>query len=122
GQLKLSRQNWTGALAVADAIAKLNDGRAVADQIRAAAFAGQNKVDESIAALEDAHKAAPDNVQPVLALVSAYVRQGNADKAVDLLQDVRKRFPNNAQVLVLIGQTKAAQKKDAEALQSFKEA
>jgi tetratricopeptide (TPR) repeat protein len=122
GQLKLSRKDWTGALAIADAIAKLNDGRALADQIRAAAFAGQNKVDESIAALEDAHKASPDAVQPVLALVSAYVRQGNADKAVGLLQDVRKRFPNNAQVLVLIGQTKAVQKKDAEALQSFKEA
>ena len=122
GQLKLSRQNWAGALAVADSLAKLNGGRVVADQVRAAALAGQNKIDESIAALEDAHKGAPDNVQPVLALVSAYVRQGKADKALDLLQDIRKKFPTNAQILVLIGQTKLTQKKDAEAVQSFKEA
>jgi tetratricopeptide (TPR) repeat protein len=121
-QLKLSRQNWAGALATADTIAKLSDGRAPADQIRAAALAGQNKIDESIAMLEDAHKAAPDSVQPVLALVSAYVKQGKADKAVDLLQDIRKKFPNNSQIVVLIGQTKAAQKKDAEAVQTFKDA
>jgi pentatricopeptide repeat protein len=94
----------------------------LADQIRASALAGQNKIDESIAVLEDAHKAAPDSVQPVLALVSAYVKQGKPDKAVDLLQDIRKRFPNNAQILVLIGQTKVVQKKDAEALQSFRDA
>ena len=122
GQLRLSRQNWAGALAVADSVAKLNDGRVLADQIRASALAGQNKIDESIAVLEDAHKAAPDSVQPVLALVSAYVKQGKADKAVAMLQDIRKKFPNNAQILVLIGQTKAAQKKDAEAVQAFGDA
>src|SRR6202048_3618154 len=50
GQIKLTRQNWGGALAVADAIARVSDGRALADQIRASALAGQNKIDESIAA------------------------------------------------------------------------
>jgi cellulose synthase operon protein C len=122
GQLRLSRQNWAGALSVADTMSKLGDDRALADQIRAAALAGQNKIDESIAALEDAHKAAPDGVQPVVALVAAYTRQGKSDKAIDLLQDVQKRFPSNAQILVLIGQVKANQKKDSEAVQSFKEA
>ncbi len=73
-QIKLARQNWTGALAVADASRACNDGRLLADQIRAAALAGQNKVDESVAALEEAHAAAPDAVQPVVSLVSTYVR------------------------------------------------
>jgi tetratricopeptide (TPR) repeat protein len=122
GQVKLGRQNWTGALAVADTIGRLNEGRVLADQIRAAAFAGQNKIDESITALEDAHKAAPDAAQPVISLASAYVRQGKADKAVTLLQEVNNKFPKNAQVLVLLGQTKLAQKKDEEASQSFKQA
>jgi Flp pilus assembly protein TadD len=121
-QVRLTRQNWTGALAVADAVARLNDGRAPADQIRAAALAGQNKIDESIAALEDAHKASPDAVQPVVSLVSAYVRQGKADKAVALVQDINKKFPTNAQVLVLLGQAQLAQNKEGDALQSFKEA
>ena len=39
-----------------------------------------------------------------------------------LLQEMSKKFPANAQVLVLLGQTKIAQKKDDEAVQSFKEA
>jgi tetratricopeptide (TPR) repeat protein len=94
----------------------------VADQIRAAALAGQNKIDESIAALEDARRAAPDAVQPVFALASAYVRQGKADRAVMLLQEINKKYPANAQVLVLLGQTKLAQKKDDEAIQIYKEA
>ena len=85
GQIRLSRKNWTGALAIADTIGRLNEGRALADQIRAAALAGQNKIDESIVALEDAAKAAPDALQPVVSLASAYVRQGKAEKAVDLI-------------------------------------
>ncbi len=122
GQIRLGRQNWTGALAIADTIGRLNDGRGLADQIRAAALAGQNKVDESIAALEDARQAAPNALQPVVALASAYVRQGKADKAVILLQEINKKYPANAQVLVLLGQTKIAQKKDDEAVQIYKEA
>ena len=106
-------------MAIADTVAKLNGGRAPADQIRAAALNGQNKVDESIAALQDAHQAAPDAVQPVVALVSAYVRQGKPDSAMALLQEINKKYPSNAEVLVLMGQTRLAQKKDDEAAQSF---
>jgi len=122
GQIRLSRQNWAGALAIADKISRISDGRALADQIRASALAGQNKIDESIAALEDAHQAAPDAVQPVFSLVSEYLKRGNADKALALLQDINKKYPDNAQVLVLVGQTKLAQKKDAEALETFEQA
>jgi pentatricopeptide repeat protein len=120
--LRLSRQDWTGALSVANTIGKLSDGRAISDQIRAAALAGQTKIDESIVALEDAHQAAPDAVQPVVSLVSAYVKQGKADKAVALLQDMNKKYPTNPQVLVLLGQARLAQNKDADALQNFKDA
>ncbi|MBR0697786.1 tetratricopeptide repeat protein [Bradyrhizobium lablabi] len=122
GQVRLSRQNWTGALALADTIEKVKDGRSLADQIRASAFAGQNKVDESIAALEDAHRAAPDAAQPIVSLVSAYVKAGKADKAVALLQDVNKKFPANAQILVLLGQVWVSQKRDDDAIQAFKSA
>lgn len=121
-QIRLSRKNWTGALAMADAVGRLNDGRVIADQIRASAFAGQNKVDESIAALENAHRTAPDAVQPVVSLVSAYLRQGKPDKAMALLQEVNKKFPSNSQILVLMGQAALSQKKTDEALQHFKAA
>jgi cellulose synthase operon protein C len=119
-QIRLARQNWAGVFAVADALGRLPDDNGQADQIRAAAFAGQNKMDDSIAALERAHKAAPDAVQPVVSLVSALVRQGKSDKADSLLRDMTKKFPDNTQLLVLIGQTRLAQNKPSEAQQSFK--
>jgi tetratricopeptide (TPR) repeat protein len=122
GQIRLARQNWTGALATADGIARLGNDRGVADQIRAAALAGQDKPDASVAALEKAHAAAPDAVQPVVSLVSTYIRLGKADKADALLQEMLKKYPENSQLLVLIGQSKEAQKKNDDAIKSYKEA
>ena len=121
-QVKLSRQNWAGALAVAQTIAANKDGRVVSDQIKAAAFAGQQRIGESIAALEDAHKAVPEAIQPAVALASAYIRADRVDDAVALLQDVNKRYPGNAELLVILGQAKLAQKKDQDAIASFQEA
>jgi tetratricopeptide (TPR) repeat protein len=121
-QVKLSRQNWSGALAIADAMGRVDEGRVAAEQIRAAAFAGQNKIEESIAALEAAHKAGPDAPQPVLALASAHVKQGKPDKASALLQAMSNKFPANAQLLVFLGQAKLAEKKNDEAIQSFRKA
>ena len=50
-QIRLSRKNWPGALAVADNIGKLGNNAGIADQIRASVLANQNKLDESVASL-----------------------------------------------------------------------
>lgn len=121
-QVKLSRQNWDGALAVAQTIAASKDGRVVADQIKAAAFAGQQRLGDSIAALEDARKAAPEAIQPAVALASAYIQAQRAADAVLVLQEMSKRYPDNAELLVILGQTQLAQKKDQDAIASFQEA
>jgi tetratricopeptide (TPR) repeat protein len=121
-QIRLARQNWAGALAVADNISKMSDNRALSDEIRASAFAGQNRPDESLSALEDAHKAAPDAVQPVASLVSSYLKLGKADKADALLQQMLGKYPDNAELLVWKGQTKLAQNKSDDAVQLFKTA
>jgi len=121
-QIRLNRKNWAGALALADAIGAAAGDRALADEIRAAALAGEDKIDESIAAMEKAHQEAPDAVQPVVALVSAYVKQGQADKADGLLQEMNRRFPGNAQLLVLTGQTMLALHRDDDAERSLKAA
>jgi tetratricopeptide (TPR) repeat protein len=121
-QLRISRKNWAGALALADVIGRTSDDRALADEIRAAVLAGEDKIDESIAAMEKAHQAAPDAAQPVVALASAYAKQGQADKAVSLLQDMNQKFPGNAQLLVLTGQTMAALHRDDDAERSLKSA
>lgn len=121
-QIRLMRKNWTGALAVADAVARLGDKAGIADQIRAAALAGENKIDESVSALEDAHRANPDALGPIVALVSGYLKEGQSNKAMSLLDDMNKKFPNNAQLLVLRGQALAAQNKEDEAISSMKAA
>lgn len=121
-QVRLSRKNWTGALAVADALGKLGDKSGLSDQIRAAALAGENKIDESVSAMENAHKAAPDSFGPVAALVSGYIKQGQSDRAMALLEEMKSKFPGNTQLLVLNGQALVALNKDDEALQSFKAA
>ncbi len=121
-QIRLARQNWSGVLAVADKISKIGENRALTDQILASALAGQNRVDESIIALEDAHSAAPDAVQPVASLVSSYIRLSKTDKAEALLQQMLKKFPDNAELLVWMGQTKLAQNKPDDASQIFKSA
>lgn len=121
-QIKLSRQDWPAALGVAQSVAANKDGRVVADQIKAAAYAGQQRLAESIVALEDAHKTVPEAIQPAVALASAYIRGDRADDAVALLQDMNKRYPGNPELLIILGQTKLAQKKDAEAIASFEDA
>ena len=121
-QLRLARKNWVGALAVADAVRSAGDNQGIADQIKAAALAGQNKPDASLAALEAAHAAAPDAVQPVLSLVAAYTRAGTPDKAEALLRDILKKYPQNAELLVLLGQSQAARGKREDAKNSFKAA
>ena len=121
-QIRLSRQNWTGALATADGVARLGDKSGLADQIRASAFSGQNKPAESIAALEKAHAAAPDAVQPVVSLVSNYLRVGKADKAEALVQEMIRKYPDSAEVRVLMGQTKQAQNMSSDAVESYQAA
>jgi pentatricopeptide repeat protein len=121
-QIRLARKNWAGAMALADAVARLGDKSGLSDQIRAAALAGQNKIDESVSAMENAHKAAPDSYGPVVALVSGYIKQGQSDRAMALLEEMKRKFPGNTQLLVLTGQTFQALNKDDEALQSFKAA
>jgi tetratricopeptide (TPR) repeat protein len=119
-QIRLSRQDWSGVMAVAAMISKLNGGAVTADEIRAAAFAGQKRFDDSISALEAARAAAPKSLQPVVNLVSTYIRLGKTDKASDLLRDAMKQFPDNAEALVLLGQVQMAQNKPNEAEQTYK--
>jgi pentatricopeptide repeat protein len=119
-QIRLARQNWTGALAVADSIQAVGNDRGIADQIRGAAFAGQNKMEQSIAALEAAHASAPDALQAIVSLVNAYVRTGKADKAEALLKDMLKKYPENVQLSLLMGSAQLAKNNVDEAISNFK--
>lgn len=119
--IRLDRRNWAGALTLAEAIGKFGN-KAAADEIRASAFAGQNKIDESISAFESAHAAAPDAVRPIVSLVSDYLRSGKTDKADALVQEMLKKYPENAMLLVLEAQTRLAQNRIDDAIQDLRSA
>ena len=121
-QLRLARRDWMGARVVADMAARNDDGRAFAEEVRAAAFAGEGKTDESVAALEKVHQVAPDAIDPVASLIAGYVRQNQPDKAATLVQDMLKKFPDNAQLLVLSGQVNLSKKNDDQAVKDFQTA
>jgi cellulose synthase operon protein C len=121
-QIRLARQNWTGALATADSISRIGNDRGVADQIRGAAFAGQNKLEQSIAALEAAHASAPDTVQPVVSLVAGYLRTGKLEKAETLLNDMKTKYPDNAQISLLMGSVQLAKNNNDGAVNYFRAA
>jgi cellulose synthase operon protein C len=121
-QTRLTRKNFAGALAVADALAKLGNNAGIADQIRASVFANQNRIDDSVAALERAHAASPDAFPPVVGLVTDYVKLGKPEKAEGLLQELLKKYPDNAELLILMGQTKLAQNKFDDAQKAYRAA
>ena len=118
-QVKLARQDWIGAHEIADTIKRLGDKRDVADQINAAAFSGQKKFDDSLAALQNVRNANPDAVQPMAALVSVYMQARQFDKAESFVQEALKANPKNAEALVLMGSVQLAKNKSDQAAKYF---
>jgi tetratricopeptide (TPR) repeat protein len=121
-QVKLQKQEWAAAQQIADAIKLQGDKRGLADQIRGEALSAQNKLNESIEALQNAVSANPATVGPMFALVRAYLRAKKPAEAETFLQGVLKANPANAEALVLLGSTQFAKGAPQEAEASFKAA
>jgi tetratricopeptide (TPR) repeat protein len=118
-QVKLQRQDWTGAQQIADTIRRLGNNSGVADQISGSALLGQNKINESIGVLQRAHAADPSAPGPVVNLVNAYLRAKEPDKAKAFLQSVLKADPKNADAYTLLGSVELESGQPDEALRYF---
>jgi tetratricopeptide (TPR) repeat protein len=119
---KLARQDWVAAQAIADAIRRISDKNDIADQIYGAALSGQNKLNESIAALQSVYNANPAAIQPMSSLVNAYLKAKQVDKAEAFLQDALAANPTNAEALVLLGAVQLAKNDANRAIASFEDA
>jgi cellulose synthase operon protein C len=121
-QAKLERQDWVGAHTIADTIRRLGDKGDITDRINAAAFSGEGKFADSLAALQSSYDANPGAVQPMAALVSGYVQAKQIDKAEEFLRAALKANPANAEALVLMGSVQLIKKDPNEAVKSFESA
>jgi len=117
-QVKLAHQDWAGAHALADAIHRLDDKNVLADQINGAAFSGEKRFTDSLSVLQAAYAANPA-VQPMAALVNAYVQSKQTDKAQEFLQSALKANPQNAEALVLLGSLHLLNNHPDEAVKNF---
>lgn len=118
-EVKLTRQDWAGAQDIAETIRRTHQSDVTADQILGQALSGQQKDEESIAAYESATAAAPSAVQPIEALVRAFVRAKEPDRAVSFLQSVLKSDPANSEAYVLLGSVQLAKNAPDEAMKDF---
>lgn len=121
-RLKLARQDWASAHAIADAIKRLGDKGNIAEQINGLAFSGQKKFTDSLAALQNAYDANPTAVQPMAALVNVYIQSQQFDKAEAFLNAALKANPQNAEALVLLGSVALAKKELDKAAARFEDA
>ena len=118
-EVRLARQNWVGAQEIADTMRRAGDTRGIASQVLGAALSGQSKHDESIGVLQSAYAAAPGDVQPMFALVSALVRAQKVDRAAAFLETVISSDPSNAEAHVLMGSTQLFRNAPEQASKSF---
>ena len=118
---KMARQDWVGAQEVASAIKRLSGNTGVADQISGLALGGQQKYDQSIAALQKAYTASP-NARPMGPLISALIRGGKLNEAEDFLTTVLKSNPENAEALVLLGSIQGMKNAPEQAIKSYRTA
>jgi cellulose synthase operon protein C len=121
-RVKLARQDWVAAHALADAIQRLGDKSDVADQINAAAFSGQGKFSDSLAVLQNSYSTHPGAIRPMVDLVSVYVKSGQINQAETFIRSVLADNPANAEALVLMGSIQLAKNDSAQAEKSFKTA
>ena len=102
-EVRLARQDWSGAQEIGEAMRRIGGNNSIADEIVGAALNGQQKYNESIAAFQNAVAAAPRALQPMVLLVRALVHAKQTDRAVSFLQAVLKSNPTNAEAYVLLG-------------------
>ena len=121
-RVKLSKQDWVGAHAIANAIKRLGDKGDLADQINAAAFSGQGKISDSLAVIQNAYEANPGAIRPMAELVRAYLRAGQKSEAEAFIRSVLTNNPDNAEALVLMGSIQLAKNAQAQAETYFKRA
>jgi tetratricopeptide (TPR) repeat protein len=121
-EVRLSRQNWAGAQAVATEIGKIKGAESIGNDILAAALNGEGKFDSSIKLLKNVDNATKNSPQAMVALVNTMVRAGKFDDAQAFLEAVLRGKPRDAEAMLLLGTVQFQKKEMDKAEGSFRAA
>lgn len=100
-QSYLNAGDLVSAQKVADLVAKLDNQQVAANQLQGEVAAARQQFDSSIAAYRKAYQLAPDETQPMVALVGSYLRAGKLKEAQSFLQSVLAASPDNLDARLL---------------------
>lgn len=100
-QSYLNAGDLVSAQKVADLVAKLDNQQVAANQLQGEVAAARRQFDSSIAAYRKAYQLAPDETQPMVALVGSYLRAGKLKEAQSFLQSVLAASPDNLDARLL---------------------
>ncbi|MFN8828526.1 MAG: tetratricopeptide repeat protein [Labrys sp. (in: a-proteobacteria)] len=99
--VRIRRQNWSGAQEVAKALAAIGDDPRITDQINAASLLATGKVDEGLDALRQAVEAAPQDISALSRLARGYVANGRNAEARSAIDAALAANPDNVAVMML---------------------
>ncbi len=121
--IRLEKRNYVSVLQIAEQLEKLDPEDEAAARIRAAAYIGQKRFDESIEVLSKAASGSGDeSVETMISLVRTYLSAGEPQKAEDYLNEAIAADPQNANARILLGSVHAAQGETAEAEAAYRSA
>ncbi len=118
-QAKIARGDYVGAQALADRAKKTNEKNPLADQIEGAISSGKNDMEGALSAFKRAHNAAPNDTQPIVAIVRTYMSTGKSKEAISFIDTVLKDNPNNMEAQLIKGQIYLASGNTQSAQQLF---
>ncbi len=118
-QARIARGDYAGAQALADKAKKLDENNSLSDQIMGAISAEKNDTEGALSAFKRAHDAAPNDTQPIVAIVKTYLRAGKTAEAITFINTVLKDNPGNIEAQLIKGQIHLAAGNNQEAQQAF---
>jgi tetratricopeptide (TPR) repeat protein len=99
--VRIRRQNWSGAQEVAKALESIGDDPRVSDQINAASLLATGKIDEGLESLRQTVEGSPQDVGALSRLVRASIASGRNDEARKAVDAAVAANPDNPRVLLL---------------------
>ena len=121
-QVYIRLGDLASAQELAETLTRQDGAGVTATQIRGAVQAAKRDFEGSIASFRSAYAKAPNDVQPLVALVRSYIMAGRTREAASFIQSVLASSPQNVPANLLLGQVMMQAGDRAAAAKAFQRA